>query len=156
MKILFLLSFLSLFETGYARKISVYDFNSFEPLLHTNSDSVFILNFWASWCLPCREELPDFERLHKAYQSKKVKVLLVSLDIPGQVEKQLIPFLEKNDITADILLLDDPDFDKWINKIDSTWGGGIPATLIYSKDQRIFLNRKTTYEELESIVKSNF
>jgi hypothetical protein len=103
--------------------------------------------------VPCREELPDFERLHKTYQSEPVKVILISLDMPDQIESRLIPFLEKNNITAEVILLDDPDFNSWINKIDSTWGGGIPATLIYDKNSRVFLDRKTNFEELENIVK---
>jgi hypothetical protein len=97
--------------------------------------------------------MPDFERLHQAYVSKKVKVVLVSLDMPNQIESRLIPYLAQDNITAETVLLDDPDFNSWIDKVDRTWSGGIPATLIYNQKNRIFLNRKTNFEELESIVK---
>jgi len=153
MKMLFFLSLFSLFESGIKTRIPVMDFDSFETYLDQRNDTIYVMNFWASWCLPCREELPDFERLHKTYQSESVKVYLVSLDLPGQIESRLIPFLDKNKITAEVILLDDPDFNSWINKIDSTWGGGIPATLIYNKHDRVFLNRKTDFEELGKNVK---
>ena len=153
MKIIILLSLLGMLETVNVPGIPVVDFNAFEPRLHLVNDTTYVINFWASWCAPCREELPDFEKLHRTYGSGKVNVTLVSLDMPDQMESRLLPFIAKNNITADVVLLDDPDFDSWINKIDSTWGGGIPATLIYNGETRIFLNRKTHYEELENIVK---
>jgi len=154
MKILFLLSLFVLFEAGTKTRIPVTDFDSFETAyLDRKNDTLYVLNFWASWCLPCREELPDFERLHNTHLAEPVKVLLINLDAPDQIESRLIPFLDKNKITAEVVLLDDPDFNRWINKIDSSWGGGIPATLIYNKDTRVFLDRKTNFEELENIVK---
>lgn len=153
MKILFLLTLFRFFETGPINRIPVTDFSSFETYLNRKNDTIYVLNFWASWCVPCREELADFERLHRSYSSERVKVLLISLDMPDQIESRLIPFLDKNNITAEVILLDDPDFNSWINKIDSNWGGGIPATLIYNKDYRLFLDRKTNFEELETIVK---
>jgi len=154
MNILYLLSLFYLFETGTIQRIPVTDFASFETrYLDQRNDTLYVLNFWASWCLPCREEFPDFERLHRTYQSEAVKVLLISLDEPGQIDSRLIPFLDKNQITAEVILLDDPDFNSWINKIETTWSGGIPATLIYNKANRVFLDRKTNFEELENIVK---
>jgi len=155
MKIFFLLSLLFLFRIIGIAQIPVVNYDSFEHYLNLKNDTTYVLNFWASWCVPCREELPDLEKFHRTYQTEKVKVLLVSLDMPDQLESRLIPFLRKNSITAEVLLLDDPDFNSWINKIDNSWGGGIPVTLIYNKETRIFLNRKTDYEELENIVKPN-
>ncbi|MBN2274389.1 MAG: TlpA family protein disulfide reductase [Bacteroidales bacterium] len=155
MKIIILLTIFALYENINHSGIPVVDFDTFEPRLHLKNDTTYVINFWASWCLPCREELPDLEKLHRSYYTKKVKVILVSLDMPDQIESRLVPFLEKNNITAPTILLDDPDFNRWINKIDNTWGGAIPATLIYNKEGRVFLNRKTHYEELENIIQSN-
>ena len=153
MKAIVLLALLSLFSIKGYSEIPVVDFRTFEPRLYNNNDTTYVINFWASWCAPCREEMPDFERLHQAYVSKKVKVVLVSLDMPNQIESRLIPYLAQDNITAETVLLDDPDFNSWIDKVDRTWSGGIPATLIYNQKNRIFLNRKTNFEELESIVK---
>lgn len=153
MNILFLLTILRFFEPENTEQIKVIDFESFRTgFLERRNDTLYVINFWASWCLPCREELPDFEKLDRTFPKKQVRVILVSLDMPDQLEARLIPFLEKNHISAEVLVLDDPDFNSWINEIDSTWGGGIPATLIYNKNNRVFLDRKTNYEEIKEIV----
>ncbi len=153
MKGLVLLSMLSLFVNTVRSGIPVYDFRTFEPRLHLVNDTTYVINFWASWCAPCREEMPDLEKLHQTYGAERVKVILVSLDMPDHIETRLIPYLNQVKVTAETLLLDDPDFNNWINKVDSSWSGAIPATLVYKKENRIFLNRKTHYEELENIVK---
>ncbi len=55
-------------------------FDEIEPLLHKQNDTVYVINFWATWCKPCIKELPDFEKLNQAFKDDKVKVYLVSLD----------------------------------------------------------------------------
>lgn len=129
--------------------LHVYDFDGFEPFLHQDDQKVYIVNFWATWCKPCIEELPDFERIHKEFESEKVKVLLVSLDMPKMYETHLIPFINKNNLSSDIVILDDPRMNDWIPKVDEEWGGAIPATLIYNKDTRTFYEKSMSYEELK-------
>jgi len=104
------------------------------------------------WCKPCVEELPYFETIRKDYSDKKVKVILVSLDFGKNVDDRLNRFIERKKIKADVLILDDPDANSWINKIDENWDGALPATVIYKKDQKDVFTRQVTYEELaESI-----
>ena len=130
-----------------------------QPLLNKNNDTTYVVNFWATWCKPCVKELPAFEKLNKKYESKKLKVLLVSLDFPKQLESKVIPFVEDRNIKSEVILLKDPDANKWIPKVDSSWTGAIPATLIYKADNRKFYERSFTYEELENelnlILKNN-
>src|SRR5512145_2935796 len=73
--------------------VPVVKFTDLQKRLNSNSDSVFVINFWATWCAPCRKELPAFEKIYQDYSNKKVKVLLVSLDFPGQAQKSLKTFL---------------------------------------------------------------
>jgi thiol-disulfide isomerase/thioredoxin len=133
----------------------VLTFSDFEPHLHLSNDTLYLVNFWASWCTPCVDELPAFERIGKEYSEDKVKVLLVSLDFPKQIESRLMPFIEKNDIDSEVLVLNDPDANKWIDKVDPEWTGSIPATLIYSRSDRIFHEGIYTYEELKQIIEEN-
>ena len=130
----------------------VLPFNDFEPHLHLMNDSTYLVNFWASWCTPCVEELPALERIGEEYRHQKVKVLLVSLDFPNHIETRLIPFLEKNRIKSEVLVLNDPDANKWIDSVDPSWTGSIPATLIYQGDDRTFHEGAYSYEELKQIV----
>ncbi|HEX2395962.1 MAG TPA: redoxin domain-containing protein, partial [Bacteroidales bacterium] len=100
-----------------AQKVPVLGFSDFEKRLTSNSDTVFVINFWATWCAPCRKELPEFERIHKSHADEKVRVLLVSLDFPSQAEKSLKSFLTLNSITAPVILLNEPDANAWIDKV---------------------------------------
>ena len=128
--------------------IEVYNFSELENLLHTNDDRTYVVNFWATWCKPCVEEMPYFQELHDTYSGKNLKVLLVSLDLPADLHTKLKPFVEKYKLTAQVVLLDDPDENKWIPKVDESWSGALPATLIYNKNKRAFYERTFTKETL--------
>ncbi len=129
-------------------------FDSIDSLLHHTSDSVVVLNFWATWCKPCVTELPYFEELKKNYSSSKLKVVLVSLDFKREFQSRLIPFIEKNNITAEVLLIDEPDYNSWINKVDSSWSGAIPATIFITKNKKLFFEKEfESYNDLEIIIK---
>ncbi|MUU78716.1 TlpA family protein disulfide reductase [Winogradskyella endarachnes] len=127
--------------------IEVYDFNSLEPRLYTDSNKTYLVNFWAMWCAPCVKELPYIEALAKKYP--EVEVLLVSMDFPEDIDVKLKPFLRDEKITSEVVILDDPDSNTWIDKIDSNWSGAIPFTIIYNKEKRLFYER--SFENLEDL-----
>lgn len=133
-------------------KVPQMDFEGLETWLNKDTDTVYVINFWATWCKPCIEELPDFEKLNHEYGNEKVKVILVSLDFPKNHEEQLLPYLEANNIKTEVIHLTDVNANKWINKVDPSWSGAIPATIIYKRDSRQFYERKMNYDELKSIV----
>ena len=137
--------------------VEVYNFAELESFLNSTSDKIFIINFWATWCKPCVKELPYFQELHDTYKYENVKVILVSLDFPDTFESQLIPFIEKKKITPQVILLDDPDENTWIPKIDESWSGALPATLIYSNNKRAFYEQSFTkeslFKEIEKFIK---
>lgn len=134
-------------------KVPIYNFSQLEPLLNKNNDTTYVINFWATWCKPCIAELPAFEKLNSDYTNKKLKVILVSLDFPENMEKQVLPFIEKQKIKSEVILLDDPDANNWIPKVSEEWSGAIPATLINHNGKRKFFERSFTFQELEDEVK---
>lgn len=129
-------------------------FDQLKPLLHQQNDTLYVVNFWATWCAPCIQEIPYFEKIGQKYSDKKVKVLMVSMDFPNQVESRLIPFIEKQNMKNEVILLDDPRQNKWIPQVDKDWSGVIPATLVYRKNDRKFYPKEFTFEELDEAVKS--
>lgn len=133
--------------------LEVYDFNGVEPYLNKKDDTVYVVNFWATWCAPCVKELPYFEKINKTYKDKNVEVILVSLDFPNQYESKLKPFIQKEKLHSKILVLNDPDSNAWIPKVSENWSGAIPATLIYNKDKRQFYEKSFNYNELETELK---
>ncbi|MFD0994236.1 TlpA disulfide reductase family protein [Tenacibaculum geojense] len=130
--------------------INTYNYDGLAPLINKKGDKTYIVNFWATWCKPCVDELPYFEKINQEYKDKNVEVLLVSLDFPNEVEKELLPFLKDHNITSEVVLFDDPNQNEWINKINPTWSGSLPATIIYNKNSRKFYEKPFEYEELES------
>lgn len=132
-------------------RIPSYDFETFQKkILQKNNDTTYVVNFWATWCKPCVKELPYFERINKEYADKKVKVILASLDFPNKVQSQVVPFIKKNKLHSEIVLLDDADANSWIPKVSEEWSGAIPATVIYKDDSRKFYEKSFTYEELKT------
>ncbi|HSV89090.1 MAG TPA: TlpA disulfide reductase family protein [Bacteroidales bacterium] len=136
------------------RKIPVVSFDELYPLLNRNNDTTYVINFWATWCAPCIREIPAFEKLYEKYQAQKVKVILVSLDFPDHLQSRVIPFVERMDVKSDVILLDDPDANRWIPLVSENWTGAIPATLIYNRETRQFFQREFYFEELEQIILS--
>ena len=134
-------------------KLEVYDFNGIENFLSSEDDKVHVINFWATWCVPCVKELPHFESLNEEFKKQDVEVLLISLDFPKQYDSNLIPFVKKHKLKSKVIALDDTDMNTWLPKVDENWSGAIPATLIYSNDKRKFYEQSFSYEELIKEVK---
>lgn len=130
--------------------VKVIDYNELEALLNKNDNKIYIVNFWATWCKPCVEELPAFEKLYKKYKNQHVELILVSLDFPKQLESRVLPFIEKNNLKGNVLIMGDPDQNTWIPKVNSEWSGAIPATVIYNKNSRQFYEQSFDYNTLET------
>ncbi len=140
-------------DNGREKKVSVLDYHQLEPLLNQKNDTVYLVNFWATWCAPCVAELPAIMKVEDKYRNHKFKVLLVSLDMPGQLKTRLIPFLLSQKVTSKVVLLDDPRQNVWIDKVDSNWSGEIPFTVIYGKNFRESHSQTFDFKTLDSIVK---
>ncbi|MEM9326359.1 MAG: TlpA disulfide reductase family protein [Bacteroidota bacterium] len=95
-------------------------------------DGLTVVNFWATWCGPCIKELPYFE---EANELDNVRVLLVSLDFPDEQEK-VKRFVSKKGLDSEIMLLDEKDYDAYMSKVDPSWSGAIPATLMVESNGR--------------------
>jgi len=159
MKLIPLILFFCLsFQTSYSGsteevKVDVLNFSQLEPLLNQKNDTVYLVNFWATWCAPCVAELPAIKAVEDKYRNQKFKVLLVSLDMPGQVKSRLIPFLLSRKITSKVVLLDDPRQNVWIDKVDPNWSGELPFTVIYGKNFRESHSQTFDFKTLDLIVK---
>lgn len=143
-----LLLSLSLAKTINAQQMRVFEqFQELEPLLQTQSDTTYVVNFWATWCKPCVLELPYFQQLSDTYASRPVKVWLVSLDLKTATAEN---YLARKGYTLQSVHLDDADSNSWINKVCTHWSGAIPATLIFDKDKRSFFEQEFSYERLQA------
>lgn len=94
------------------------------------SDTIYVVNFWATFCKPCIEEIPYFIKVTDKYKDKKVKLLLVSLDLPAFYPSRIAAFAKKNNYTPEIVWLKETNADIFCPMIDPKWSGAIPATII--------------------------
>lgn len=153
MKQLFLITFFFVFaQVSKAQELLTFEkFEDFEKAIIKNDENVYVVNFWATWCAPCVKELPYFEKLHQ--ENKNIKVILVSLDSKKDIESKLKPFIQRKKITAQTISLSDKDYNTWLNKINEDWSGAIPATYIFSGNQKLFAEREfESFTELSDYV----
>jgi thiol-disulfide isomerase/thioredoxin len=144
-------------KTWTLADIPVYSFDDFNRQILQNIDSnkVYVVNFWATWCKPCVEELPLFFELEEKLKNKKIEFIYVSLDFLKQLEKSLVPFLNKNKVSSKVIVLDQKNANEWMEKIENDWSGSIPATLFYNSTSRKFHEGKfDNIADLEKIISS--
>lgn len=112
-----------------------------------------VINFWATWCAPCIKEIPLFEQLDA--ERDDVEVYLVSMDLdldpdPAKVYR----FMERRGIRSTVLLLNETDPNTWIDQIDPSWSGALPATLIVNPatGKRIFVEKQLHNGDLQRMI----
>lgn len=133
-----------------AQAIPKWKITSLENYIQ-NSNTPVIVNFWATYCVPCLEEIPYMIELTKKYSDRGVKLLLVSMDFeemyPGKIQK----FAKKRDLNAPIVWLDETNADYFCPRIDSAWSGVMPATLFFNQKTgyRSFFEEKLSREKVE-------
>jgi thiol-disulfide isomerase/thioredoxin len=134
--------------------IPVYSYKELKPLLSLDNDTTYVVNFWATWCTPCVQELPYFVELNTACKGKAFKLVLVSLDFKKDYLQKLQPFVRERSLESQVVVLEDSDSNYWIDDIDRSWSGSIPATLVFKGKDRAFYEKTFHHvDELKDIVK---
>jgi thiol-disulfide isomerase/thioredoxin len=102
-----------------------------------------LVNFWATWCGPCREEFPDLVKLRGHYAADHLDFALVSLDDISDIETAVPDFLlESGAASLPAYLLHAEDDNAAINLVDPTWAGELPATFLYDRSGHIVFEHK--------------
>ena len=155
MKNLIALVFLVVAVSTQAQTIKTVNVNWVDSMHTVKNDTLYIVNFWATWCKPCVEELPNFELLAKNYQNKKVKMYLVTTDMRKDIATRVTDFVKAKGLTQQVIFINESNADKWINKVSPEWTGAIPATWFVKGNigYEKFHEGELTYEELEQLVK---
>ena len=153
-RLILIIAVLFFTEALHAQNFRTVKFEEVEKILDSKNDTTYLINFWATWCGPCVEEIPYFEELTKKYELGKFKVILISMDFKSDVEKRLVPFLEKKKYNSEIWWLDEAKQSDLIGKIEKEWYGEIPFTVIYRgvDNRRFWKAGKWEKENLDSKV----
>jgi thiol-disulfide isomerase/thioredoxin len=143
-----------LFTNCQAQPIPKWKITDLEEYIE-KSDTPVVVNFWATYCVPCIKEIPYFQETVKKYKDKGVKLLLVSLDFEEMYPKKIADFAGKRKFTAPIVWLNETNADYFCPKVDSKWSGVMPATLFINnkKGHRSFFEEEMPKEKFESEVK---
>jgi thiol-disulfide isomerase/thioredoxin len=136
-----------------AQQVKVLTLDQLDRRIEMGKDTVYVINFWATWCGPCVAELPNFEKLQATYKSRPLKVLLISLDFKSKLEKDVKPFVKKRGLKSEVFWLNEPNEQQYIDRVSKTWSGALPATLVINKKRKIrkFYEKEFTYAELDKI-----
>ncbi|MFN4110908.1 MAG: TlpA family protein disulfide reductase [Ignavibacteria bacterium] len=130
--LLILLISLSTLAAQNPKKISVEDMDKtkLQKLIKNRKGKVLLLNIWASWCGPCKKEFPDLVKLADQYKKSKVEIVGLSVDDREDLQTDVIPFLEKNNVNFKIYLQNFKNIEELI-EIFPQWQGAIPLTVIF-------------------------
>jgi thiol-disulfide isomerase/thioredoxin len=101
------------------------------------SSRPLLVNFWATWCDPCRDEFPDLVQIDKDYKTRGLEFVTVSLDDAADIETSVPEFLRQMRAEMPAYLLNVPDPEPAIKMLDETWGGGLPATFLFNAQGQI-------------------
>ena len=96
---------MSLVPLVHAQTPEIIKLADLQRIFNSNNDTTYVLNLWATWCVPCVKEFPSFVKLAKDHQNEKVRVVMVSLDFKKDYDKTLIPFIRKHSIDGSVLSL---------------------------------------------------
>jgi thiol-disulfide isomerase/thioredoxin len=115
------------------------DFDGLKKLLHRDPKDArpLLINFWATWCDPCREEFPDLVKIDADYRSKNLNFVAISLDDITDIGTAVPKFLKEMNATMPVVLLNVKDPEPAIRVVDDKWDGQLPATFLYDKDGKV-------------------
>src|SRR5438105_14487585 len=96
-----------------------------------------LINFWATWCDPCREEFPDLVKIDADYPAARLNFVAVSLDEVADIKTAVPKFLKEMKAMMSVVLLNVNDPEPAIKVVDAAWDGQLPATFLYDKDGHV-------------------
>ena len=143
-----------------AQVVSEVDLEGLKKLLergrHTTGKDAraLLVNFWATWCEPCREEFPDLVRINTDYSERNLDFITVSLDDPAEIKSSVPEFLRQMRAPMPAYLLNVVDPEIVIKAVDPEWGGGLPATFLYDASGRMVFKHtgRVKAEELRAAI----
>jgi thiol-disulfide isomerase/thioredoxin len=145
---MYIFLFFAISISAYSQQVKLLTIDQLNERIKNGKDSTYVVNFWATWCAPCIKELPHFEKLSAEHRSDKLAVLLVSVDFKSKLNSGVIPFVKRKNLKNEVFLLNESSPQEYIDRIDPSWSGSIPATIFIKNDKRKFVESEFTYEQL--------
>ena len=130
--------------------------DQFRAVLEHHRGKVVVVNYWATWCIPCLQELPELDLLQERYAERGLVVLAVSMDDPDKLEDRVRPFFAKRapGLVSYLASAGEDDSLEFVTSFDPEWPGALPTTMFFDRDgelTNIHLGRML-YAEFEEAV----
>ena len=141
--------------------VTPIDTNGLQGLLTKRREGPLLVNFWATFCDPCREEFPELVKIDQDYRQHSLEFITVSLDDLTDIKTEVPKFLESMKATGPAYLLDATDPEPAIKLMDPRWSGALPATFLFNEKGEIVykhIGRVDASElraEIEKLVKKS-
>lgn len=134
--------------------VELLDEAGYDSLITHREGKVLIVNFWATWCIPCRDEFPELVRLRTHFAGAAVDVVGISIDYPDEIEEKVKPFLKQVGANFPIYVLNVTDVDSFIQGVHPDWSGALPATFVYDRKGSVlkFLLGQQNFDQFRAAV----
>jgi thiol-disulfide isomerase/thioredoxin len=138
MKTIFAIAFLIFAAVANAQQVKSVKITDLENTIK-ESKTPLIVNFWATFCVPCLQEIPYFQEITEQYKSKNVSLVFVSLDMKEAYPVKVNEMAKRLKLVYPVVWLNETNADYFCPKVDTTWSGGMPSSL--------FVNNATGYHK---------
>lgn len=117
--------------------VSPIGIDALKGLLTQQREHPLLVNFWATFCDPCRDEFPDLVAIDRDYRPRSLEFITISLDDVSEIKTEVPKFLGSMKATMPAYLLDVSDPEPAIDLVDPRWQGSLPATFLYNEKGEI-------------------
>lgn len=117
-------------------KVTQIDFEALRMVLKQAADAKkpLLVNFWATWCEPCREEFPDLVKIDAEYRSRGLEFITISLDDLAEINRDVPQFLSEMEAAMPAYLLKTANEETAIAYVAPDWRGGLPFTVLFDAE----------------------
>jgi thiol-disulfide isomerase/thioredoxin len=124
-----------------------------QQIIQDEKEQIQVVNFWATWCAPCIKELPLLEKLNADRKDVRVRLVSMDMDLDPDPEK-VRKFVTRKKIQSQVLILNERNPNNWIDKLEKSWSGALPATLIVNNKtgKRKFVEKELHEGDLEKLI----
>jgi thiol-disulfide isomerase/thioredoxin len=108
-----------------------------QALLKRDGKRPLLVNYWATWCDPCRDEFPDLVKIDRDYRAKGLDFIAITLDDLVDIKTAVPKFLQDMNAKMPVYLLNVADPEPAINMVDRDWSGALPASFLYDNTGKV-------------------
>jgi thiol-disulfide isomerase/thioredoxin len=141
-------------ELPEPRATELISAKEFRRLLAKEQGNVLVVNFWATWCIPCIREFPDLSKLQEKHSERGLKVIAVSMDDPELLDTKVKRFIQEHRPGFVTYLQTEADPDTFASVVDPGWSGVVPTTYVIDRTGKVRKSMvgRRSYEEFEAAI----